>query len=201
MKKTIRFFRVINIILILSIIAISVSIFSAGAYVTTGVKLNTDYVFSFVPHQSFTDLTIEHFRNSTNSWNDAADLTLMSVSGARHNETGYPNNDNKHYVYKEVRSDLSVPGQTTCYNSAWPHGNVLKSADVLINSHFKFVNSQREDRFDTWSVFVHEAGHVAGLDHTNYTQDASIVMFPQAFMNFLRRYPQWDDINGINAIY
>lgn len=154
MKKTLRLFRIINMLLIILIIVLSISIFSASAYTTTGVKLNTDYVFSFVPYQGFTELTIDHFRNSANSWNSAAGLTLMSVSGERHNATGYPNNDNKHYVYKETRSDIRAVGQTTCYSSAWPNGNVLKSADVLINSYYQFANSQKENKFDTWSVLT-----------------------------------------------
>lgn len=174
-------------------------VFYAHAYDLKGHKLNTDYVLTFVPYFEFTDLTIEHFNNSVNSWNNAAGKKLMSISGERHYTTGYWKDYDKHYIYKEVRTDIDYVGRTKYFYSAW-NSKILKSADILINSRYSFANSQREDRYDTWSVFIHEAGHAAGLAHTNL-DDFNVVMNEGIKKNFLRRNLHSDDVSGIKYLY
>ena len=201
MRKVMTAFKIANVCLAVALIAIAFTLFKTHAFTVAGHRLNTNYVFSFIPDSDLTEATIEHLGNSANSWNNAAGITLMNISGQRHSEVGYPRDDNKHYVYKERRTDITVPGQTKCYYSAWPHEDVLLSADVLLNSVFPFTNRQSPAKYDTWTVFIHEAGHVAGLDHTSLIEDMSIVMNPVTPANYLRRVLQPDDINGVKYIY
>lgn len=172
------------------------------SYALNGTKLNTDYDFVMIPHEGFGSTTISHFNEALWQWNRPLGFTLMSRSATqRHNDTGFPKNDDQAYIYRESNTSVMGPGQARRYRSN-PFSSVLRSADILINTAFKFTNSSspKSNEYDTWTVFLHEAGHVAGLDHHPAGFASSSVMVPHD-PGGTHRYLQSDDISGIQAIY
>lgn len=193
--------NIINIILIIAIIVTSIPFLRTFAYNTTGHRLNTDYILTFVPHKDFGATSIAHFNEALWNWNSTVGMSLMSREPTlRHNTTGYPQNDNKHYIYREYNDNIEAIAQIKLYYSAWPNEDVLKSADILINTKHKFSNGNQSNTFDTWSIFEHEAGHAAGLHHTNLN-NYNIVMYKEISTDMIRRNLHQDDINGIRSIY
>ncbi len=197
----VKIISVLNVILLLAIFIVSIPIFQSLAYRLEGHRLNTDYILTFVPHQDFSATTISHFNEALWNWNSTVGMSLMSREPTlRHNTTGYPQDDNKHYIYREFRDDIDKPGKVKYYYSAWPNDDVLKSADILINMAYPYSNGNQSNTLDTWSVFIHEAGHAAGLDHTEI-QNINVVMYDTIYYNQLRRSLHQDDINGVKSIY
>ena len=197
----VKIISVLNVILLLAIFIVSIPIFQSFAYRTNGFILNTDYILTFVPHQDFGATTISHFNEALWNWNSTVGMSLMSREPTlRHNTTGYPQDDNKHYIYREAKSLINDVAQITIYRSAWPNEHVIKSADILINMKYSFSNGNQSNTYDTWSVFIHEAGHAAGLDHTQLSNN-NIVMYDSIAYDQLRRSLHQDDINGVKSIY
>ena len=197
----VKIISVLNVILLIAIFIVSIPIFQSFAYRTNGFILNTDYILTFVPHQDFGATTISHFNEALWNWNSTVGMSLMSREPTlRHNTTGYPDNDNKHYIYREAIDDINAVAQTTIYRSAWPNEHVIKSADILINMKYSFSNGNQSNTYDTWSAFMHEAGHAAGLDHTEI-KNINVVMYEDLFYNQIKRSLHQDDINGVKSIY
>lgn len=85
----------------------------------------------------------------------------------RHYKTSYPNYDGMNAIYR-VNVGADYLAQTTW----WRHNgtNIISEADININMYYPYANSAQPGKFDTWTVFIHEAGHVIGLNHSEYTE-------------------------------
>ena len=201
MDKTIRVVKIVNTFLLIALLLTMIfPIPKTNAYTLMNTKLNTDYVLMFVPYSGFSDTSITHFNNALYKWNSAVDITLMRREPTiRHDKTDYPSNDSTSQIYKVHRTDIDAPGQSYRYGSEY-FFLILTSGDILINSAFNFTNSSTvpDNYYDTYTVFIHEAGHIAGLNHPTNTTDA--VMWPQDSGECWRDLKS-DDIAGIRAIY
>lgn len=168
---------------------------SAGAYALNGCHIET--MITFVPYSGFSSTTISHFNEALWQWNKYSGQSLMRRTPTEtHSTTNYPSNDGNNYIYRVNTGTGDYVAQTTRYYNATT--KVVASADINLNMYYKWANSAQSDRFDVWTVFVHEAGHVAGLAHST---NSSAVMYPTTKKNYLNRYPTQDDINGIQKIY
>ena len=98
------------------------------------------------------------------------------------------------YNEKDDSYYADSPGVTvTRLNSS---GKVLE-ADILINTYLPFSNGGASNTYDTWTVFIHEAGHVLGLDHSWVADSVMYV----SDIGTVKRYPSLDDEQGIYSIY
>ena len=116
----------------------------------------------------------------------------------RHSLTGFPTGDDTSQIFKEVCEDSVAPGEAKRYLS-WSDLSITRSADILINSAFSFTNGPniKSDQYDTWTVFIHEAGHVAGLDHSS---EETEVMYVSGSGIFKRSLGYFDAL-GISNLY
>lgn len=89
--------------------------------------------------------------------------------------------------------------QYVAYCQRYPSKGAVSSADININPYYPWANSKQPNCFDVCSVFTHEAGHAAGLAHSDYK---SATMYPYAERNSIEwRSLHSDDIAGIKARY
>lgn len=164
----------------------------AHAYTTTGAYIVNK--INFIPSSSFGSATIKAFNDALYPWNAASGRSLMSRSATTtHNSLVYPQDDGRSYIYKTYAYNDYV-AQCTWYSDA----GVTTSADININPYYAWANSAQPGSYDVWSVFMHEAGHAAGLYHSNLR---AAVMYGTVYTNELKRSLHSDDIAGIQAIY
>jgi len=187
MKKKIFTFATIIVLIICAL-----PIQSAKAYSTLPFHINI--AVSFVPYSGLTADTISHMGLAAKQWNSAAGKTIMYVSLNRHSSMSYPTKNGVNEVYKRNAGAAGYVGQTT----SWYTSGVLTESDTNFNMYYSFANSQQLGCYDTYSIFLHEAGHTAGMGHSAYS---SAVMWPTAYTNTLRRTLQADDKNGIASKY
>lgn len=211
MKRGICMKRVFKFITItLCICLIMMPLCRANAYVLIEGKL--DLESKFVPSKNFTDLTYSHMNEALWQWNKTAGKTIFSISYERHSndndsQWGYDrpkSTDNGvNEIFKEVRNDISYVGETAIsrveYSNIFTKWIVIEEADILINVKHKFANSAQSGAYDTWSIFLHEAGHALGLDDNPNSTYGTSVMYPYAKTNVTKRYLLNDDIQGVKA--
>ena len=76
---------------------------------------------------------------------------------------------------------------------------LLNSADIAINMSFQWANSAQPGKYDFWTVFMHEAGHVVGiLDNRTWF---GAVMYYRTYANQEKRSLHGFDLAMIEAIY
>ena len=167
----------------------------ALAYKSLGFKITS--TITFVPYNGFTSTSIAHMGEAVRKWNTAAGSTLMKISSSTHSvTTGYPNTyDRNNYIY---RIDVG-PGYVgeCCY--VYSADGVLRQADININVYYPFANSAQPNCYDLYSVFIHEAGHAAGLDDNDSLNTTSVMYV--CGPGVAKRDLAVDDIIGIRAIY
>lgn len=148
----------------------------------------------FIPHVNFGQTSIAHFNEAIYQWNSNAGWALMSRDPiSRHSQSIFPNHDDMNGIYK-----MYVGPDYLASTQRWTMGNHTVEADININPYYPYHNKGASGYFDTWTVFIHEAGHVAGMSHSNY-QDA--VMYPTIADGVEKRYLHWDDVAGISGLY
>lgn len=177
------------------IIAISIAVLCTNslAYTTNGYHITN--TLSFTPYYAFGSTTISHFNEALWQWNSNSGEPLMNRKATiRHYSTNYPSNDNNCYIYAVNTGTGDYVAQTHYYTS----GSVMVAPDINMNMYYSWANSAQPNAYDVWSVFLHEAGHAAGLSHSS---SSSAVMYKYVYKNTLRRYLSTDDINGIQSIY
>ena len=74
-------------------------------------------------------------------------------------------------------------------------GTSIDEADMALNTNFNWETDGVTD-VDVETVFLHENGHVAGIDHSD---DITAIMYP-SYQN-VNRVLQQDDIDGLTALY
>lgn len=185
---------------ILAIVLAAVMLFAlasvTNAYTLTGQRLAEGEVLLFIPYSGFGDLTIEHFNSALWGWNQSLGMTIMRRDPElRHSDTNYPNGDGKNYIYKVNAGDTYLAQCTWYYNQTT---GITLNADININSYYRWANEPHLTQYDVWTVFMHEAGHAAGLNHSSVN---NAVMYPSVAVNTAKRELDLDDHSGIRAIY
>ena len=112
--------------------------------------------------------------------------------------TSYPSNDDKSYIYKTYDSRGYI-GATKLYNSFL--SKILKSVDINLNTMYSFSNTADPGCYDVWSVFVHEAGHAAGLNDLTESSHSNCIMYYTLNENTTRRYLTAYDRQNIQGLY
>lgn len=168
---------------------------SVDAYKTNPYKISSP--LTFIPHNNFSSTSISHFNDALYQWNAQAGKTLMTRhSTSRHTSNSYPQSDGINRIYRKgVGVGTYVAQATTRYNTTTK--KVIES-DINMNISHPFANGAQPDKFDVWTVFLHETGHSAGLGHSAV---ASAVMYPTIKHNQLKRTLSSDDKLGINELY
>lgn len=168
---------------------------NAHAYKLYPYKISTP--LTFIPHENFGSTSISHFNDALYQWNHQAGKTLMTRHATnRHNSNSYPQSDGNNRIYRKgVGTGPYLAQARTRYNTLTK--NVIES-DINMNISYPFTNGAEFGKFDVWTVFLHEAGHSAGLDHSSVT---TAVMYPDINSNHLNRFLSTDDKLGINKKY
>lgn len=161
--------------LLVTLIFCALPIQASAETVYLDSRLDTDSVLVFTPYEGFGTTTIAHFNEALSRWNYAADMTLMRREPTlRHSKTNFPSSDGKSYIYKTYDSRGYV-GACKRYKRLF--SNILASADINFNTMFSFANSGISGCFDVFSVFIHEAGHVTGLNDLVEANHSNCVMY------------------------
>lgn len=114
----------------------------------------------------------------------------------RHSTSNYPQQDGESRVYRKDMGSRIPLAELTPMDLM---GGYIFEADMLLNIYFPYVNGAYSGKYDTWGVFLHEAGHAAGMDHTT---SFTSVMYDTSRTNTLTyRYLQNDDKTGIKNLY
>ena len=187
MKKKI-YVSIASLLLAFSVLCASVFAYSINGY-------HISNTLSFTPYYGFGATTISHFNEALWQWNSSSGQPLMNRKATeRHYSSIYPHNDGKCYIFAVDTNDDDYVAQTHYYTI----GNVMVAPDINLNMHYSWANSKQVGKYDVWSVFLHEAGHAAGLSHSSLQ---SARMYKYVYTNSLRRYLTSDDIQGIQSIY
>lgn len=170
---------------------------NVNAYKIKPYKISTP--ITFIPHENFSSTSVSHFNEALYQWNTQAGKTLMTRHvTSRHKGSSYPESDGISRIYRKgvgTGAGTYVAQATTRYNLVTK--NVLES-DINMNVSYPFANSAQPNKFDVWTVFLHEGGHSAGLEHSGVT---TAVMYESVKRNHLNRSLSADDKAGINKIY
>lgn len=161
-------------------------------YALKGWKVTTPK--TFIMHRNFDSLTVTNFNHALAKWNAQAGKLLMSRSpNSKHSSTNYPSEDGNNYVYR-INAGQEYLAETTTY---YVDGRVTE-ADINVNISYPYANSGHPGLYDIYTVLLHESGHVAGLDHSEYS---NAVMYKSVEAGTEKRNLHFDDRDGINAIY
>ena len=171
----------------------------AKAYTQDGQKHWVKDTIYLRPYSGFTDLTLQHMKSSVSQWDQAAGQLVIGISNLSHSDNnasfGSGSWDGVNRIMKK-KSDELYTGRTHV-NADFFTGYV-KEADINLNANKKFANSGQKGCYDTYSVFLHEAGHVIGLGHATSTVP---VMYANLGTGVEKRTLQTDDKNGAHYIY
>lgn len=162
---------------------------------------------TFVPGSNFDNQQRSNMISCSSLWNNAAGETIFSRSSSTHNDDrsytyiddedetkyayyGYEDNKNRAYYLDYGNEYLAC-----CYNMP-ENAFALEEFDIIVNNTYTWDDI--DDGYDFFSVFLHELGHAAGLDHSS---NRSAVMYPTFSIGEQRRSPNYDDIAGMHEIY
>lgn len=192
--------------LVLSLAFLTGMITSAKVLNTHGWKISS--AITFVPSNKFGSTTISHMNEALWQWNKAAGKDIMFRSATeRHSlnnyktinsATGrYANRDGRNYIYNMQRGMDGIIGEADVQQT----GGIVYEADIIYNTSYPFANSAQSGKYDSWSLMVHEAGHVAGLAHNNSFSSVMYNTFGDHVGSTQWRYLSADDEDTVDAIY
>jgi len=190
-----------NLVLIVLAIVMISSIADAWRLETWKIGSSS---LSFRVHQDFGTDSWGHMSQAAQKWNAEAGRTLISVSAIRHTNVNYPAKDSNNYIYrldKGLKADYV--GQGTIYLSS--DGRTVIEADININTYHDFANSAQPNKYDVFTLVLHEFGHVVGLNHiiikVGETTYDTAVMWPAQEHNKEKRDLKPDDKAGLAERY
>lgn len=147
-------------------------------------------IYTCVPYSGFSSTQISNMSSCVNKWNSAAGETIFEVSNSTHSKTNYYSRDGKNYIYMVNRGTEHL-GE--CYH---PSSNgALIEFDINMNPYFAWSGTSS---YDFYSIFLHEVGHAAGLDHST---NPNAVMYATFSAGETRRTLNFDDNAGMQDIY
>lgn len=111
-----------------------------------------------------------------------------------HNKTDYYVHNSENNIYKLYDSSLGAPAETRVSCAG---GTKVASAKIVINPYYPLCNGGLKDAYDVWTLFVHEAGHILGFDHSSLYRSVMNV-YPVGTIN---RYLSSADVDGVNYLY
>lgn len=147
----------------------------------------------YVASYSFGSTSMSAMNEAIYKWNSVIGWSSMSRDPSlRHYDNIINSFDNKNYIYKVIGADYLAINYSRAENG------ILVESDINFNTLIKWANSAQPGAYDFESVFLHETGHTAGLNHSPFQ---TAVMYKYLPSNTTKRYLTQDDINQINALY
>ena len=137
-----------------------------------------------------------------NVWNQAMDAGYLGREPViRHPdpETDYPGNGRYDGNSKVYRVHAGTNGTYVAQMTPGEGAGLLTSADIAINMSFQWANSAQPGKYDFWTVFMHEAGHVVGIADNDILPNS--VMYGVARLNHTRRSLTDFEYTMLDAIY
>lgn len=160
---------------------------------------------TFVPTQQFTTTSNNHISSAFAQWNYYVNSgSILYKSALTHNKTNFHSsaarNDGINRIYKVPdSSDLDYAGRTEV-QLASGSSYIITDIDININASKPYANSGQSGCLDFWSVMLHEAGHAAGIAHSQHKFEESI-MYKDVELGMERRLLLPDDIYAIRIKY
>lgn len=168
-----------------------------AAYKYTGWKIPPNYVIAFVPDSQFGAQTISDMNEALYEWNRDAGRTLMRREPTkRHSTSNYPQQDGESRIYRLYKGTNVALAEMTPMDLM---SSYIFEADILLNISWPYVNGAYSGKYDTWGVFLHEAGHAAGMDHS--TTVACCMYNTSRTNSTTYSYLKYDDTTGIRNLY
>lgn len=163
------------------------------------IKRNDNVILK--PHQGFSSTTISHMNEALWAWNQHIGWSAMNRTTSTHNEFNFSNStDSKNLIYRysDPSSSSLAENRTYCH---WLWNEVTES-DIWINVSFPYSNSPRTGYYDTWTIFLHEAGHTARLGD-NYSYSSAVMYYNGSLLkgSSRRSVTHSQDLNAIEYLY
>ena len=146
-------------------------------------------------------------RRALRHWASVADIQFLETTSAT--QTLSPSNGGDRINLITVAADNAAsfassenPGRTRLF---YDSGGAIVEADIALNPAVEFSSDGTPDTYDLESTFVHEIGHLIGLEHSAIL---GATMQPRQALNGLYGLPaitqrslSEDDIAGARALY
>lgn len=196
-------YRRIKVLLSLVLVIILIAPIPAQAYVFHTWMIRGSE--TFIPTSSFTTTSNTHVSSAFSQWNYYVNTgSIFYKSSQTHTKTNFSSrdarNDGINRIYKVPNTtDFAYVGRTEVTLAAGS-SVIITDIDININAAMPFANSGKTGSYDFWSIMLHEAGHAAGIDHSQHGFDSSI-MHPRVDTGVERRTLFPDDIHGIRIKY
>lgn len=149
-------------------------------------------------HQDFPSQYVTTLHSAMDRWENALNRQLFLIVGTAHDDM-IPGPDGISIVYWMLGWEAHKPNEQARTTVYWS-GSQLVEFDMRINDHNFDFQAENVDlaSVDLESIFVHELGHVMGLNHS---EKRDSVMAYSLANGVKRREPSQDDINSMKCEY
>lgn len=174
----------------------------------TTISLDTNSTLKYLVHEDFGATTFSHMNEALYQWNKTSGYPLMQRNPTvRHSLSDFgdnANHDTLNLVYRKRDSDdyiglnlIRTTDRSSC---------IIVESDINFNIRYSFANSAMANRYDAFSIFLHETGHTVGLSDIynprSYETDSVMIGDWSNRMNSTSwRSLRQDDINGVKVLY
>ncbi len=139
---------------------------------------------TFYPYISIGSTSLDHFNEAFWNWNkENSTYKLKRATAPVHYKTNfYELNDSKDdgtsRVYKVSNPQKEAPGPSYTFRDK-TSGRIVNAAAINLNPARPLSNGAKKGTYDVWTVFIHEAGHVLGLEHPkDWSTDSVMNVYP-----------------------
>lgn len=169
------------------------------------VSLDTTKTLTYYLGSSFEQSSSANLNEALYLWNKNSGHSLMRRDpNKRHNVTDYgkPSSfDSLNLVYK-----IAVNADYVGENTLRVNNYIVYESDINLNAKYDFTDGKAINKWDTFSLFLHESGHTTGLcDIYNpypYEKDSVMIGDWSTRSNSISwRSLRQDDINGLKVLY